>query len=137
MSESANYEQIIYSNEVMTFTTLAAEYCKLINNIATLSQHDFVNKSLRLLALLYVKTLSLPTTEPVDADMIEKSVTQEEWDEVHNAVARKLGRFDQYTETLDPLAGDDAMTSLSEGFADIYQDLKDYIMLTSYAYCTT
>lgn len=129
MSESANYEQIIYSNEVMTFTTLAAEYCKLINNIATLSQHDFVNKSLRLLALLYVKTLSLPTTEPVDADMIEKSVTQEEWDEVHNAVARKVGRFDQYTETLDPLAGDDAMTSLSEGFADIYQDLKDYIML--------
>ncbi|MBO7432836.1 MAG: DUF5063 domain-containing protein [Salinivirgaceae bacterium] len=129
MSASDNYEKTIYSDEVVAFTTLAAEYCKFLNASASFSQKDFVDRALKLLAILYVKTLSLPAVEATDADMIEKSVTQEEWDEVHNAVARKLGRFDQYTETLDPLAGDDAMTSLSEGFADIYQDLKDYVML--------
>jgi len=129
MGESVDYEKIIYADEVITFTALAAEYCKFINSIAAFSQKDFVDKAHKLLALLYVKTLSLPATEPIDADMIEKSVTQEEWDEMHNAVAHKLGRYDRYTETLDPLSGDDAMTSLSEGFADIYQDLKDYITL--------
>ena len=129
MSASDNYEKTIYSDEVVAFTTLAAEYCNFLNASASFSQKDFVDRALKLLAILYVKTLSLPAVEATDADMIEKSVTQEEWDEVHNAVARKLGRFDQYTETLDPLAGDDAMTSLSEGFADIYQDLKDYVML--------
>ncbi len=129
MSASDNYEKTIYSDEVVAFTTLAAEYCKFVNTAASFSQKDFVDRALKLLAILYVKTLSLPAVETTDSDMIEKSVTQEEWDEIHNAVARKLGRFDQYTETLDPLAGDDAMTSLSEGFADIYQDLKDYVVL--------
>lgn len=126
---SDNIENIVYSDAVITFTAMANEYCKFIDTIAICSQKDFIDKAHRLLPLLYVKTLSVPSIEPIDPDMIEKSVTQEEWDEVHNAVAKKLGKFDNYTEQLDPLLNDDAMTSLSEGFADIFQDLKDYLML--------
>lgn len=126
---AADFEKIIYSDEVITFTALAGKYCDMIDRVATFSQRDFVDKSLRLLSILYVKALSLPTIEPIDPDMVEKTVTQEEWDEVHNAVAAKLAGFDDYTELLDPLAGADAMTSLSEGYADIFQDLKDYMSL--------
>lgn len=126
---SDDFEKIIYSDEVMAFTALASEYCRFIDTVAGFSQKDFVDKAHRLLPLLYIKTLSLPAVEAVDQDMIEKSVTQEEWDEVHNAVARKLGKFDRYKEVYDPIAKEDAMSSLSEGFADIFQDLKDYIML--------
>ena len=124
-----DFEKIVYSDEVIAFTALAGEYCNLIDRVATYSQRDFINHQLRLLALIYVKTLSLPDVEPIDPEMVEKTVTQEEWDEVHNAVAAKLAKFDRYTEVFDPLAGDDAMTSLSEGFADIFQDLKDYLSL--------
>lgn len=126
---SDDFEKIVYSDEVITFTALANEYCKFIDYVASFSQKDFVDKAHRLLPLLYVKTLSLPEVEPVDQDMIEKTVTQEEWDEVHNAVAKKLARFDNYKEALDPLRNSDEMTSLSEGFADIFQDLKDYLSL--------
>ena len=124
-----DFETIVYSDEVIAFTALAGEYCNLIDRVATYSQRDFIDQQLRLLALIYVKTLSLPNVEPIDPEMVEKTVTQEEWDEVHNAVAAKLAKFDRYSEVYDPLAGDDAMTSLSEGFADIFQDLKDYLSL--------
>jgi len=126
---TADFEKIVYSDEVIAFTALAGKYCDMVDCVATFSQRDFIDKSLRLLSILYVKALSLPDIEPVDPDMIEKTVTQEEWDKVHNAVAAKLAGFDGYTESLDPLAGDDAMTSLSEGYADIFQDLKDYMSL--------
>ena len=124
-----DFEKIVYSDEVIAFTALAGEYCNLIDRVAAYSQRDFIDHQLRLLALIYVKTLSLPNVEPIDPEMVEKTVTQEEWDEVHNAVALKLAKFDRYSEVYDPLAGDDAMTSLSEGFADIFQDLKDYLSL--------
>ena len=124
-----DFEKTVYSDEVIAFTALAGKYCDMVDCVATFSQRDFIDKSLRLLSILYVKALSLPDIEPVDPDMIEKAVTQEEWDEVHNAVAAKLAGFDGYTESFDPLAGDDAMTSLSEGYADIFQDLKDYMSL--------
>ena len=124
-----DFEKTVYSDEVIAFTALAGKYCDMVDCVAAFSQRDFIDKSLRLLSILYVKALSLPTIEPVDPDMIEKTVTQEEWDEVHNAVAAKLAGFDGYTESLDPLASDDAMTSLSEGYADIFQDLKDYMSL--------
>lgn len=126
---TADFEKTVYSDEVIAFTALAGKYCDMVDCVATFSQRDFIDKSLRLLSILYVKALSLPDIEPVDPDMIEKTVTQEEWDEVHNAVAAKLAGFDGYTESLDPLASDDAMTSLSEGYADIFQDLKDYMSL--------
>ena len=124
-----DFEKIVYSDEVIAFTALAGEYCNLIDRVAAYSQRDFIDHQLRLLALIYVKTLSLPDVEPIDPEMVEKTVTQEEWDEVHNAVVAKLAKFDRYSEVFDPLAGDDAMTSLSEGFADIFQDLKDYLSL--------
>ena len=124
-----DFEKTVYSDEVIAFTALAGKYCDMVDCVAAFSQRDFIDKSLRLLSILYVKALSLPDVEPVDPDMIEKTVTQEEWDEVHNAVAAKLAGFDGYTESLDPLASDDAMASLSEGYADIFQDLKDYMSL--------
>ena len=124
-----DFEKVVYSDEVIAFTALASQYCNMVDRVAAFSQSDFISQQHKLLSLLYVKTLSLPETEPVDPDMIEKTVTQEEWDEVHNAVAAKLAKFDRYSEVYDPLAGDDAMTSLSEGFADIFQDLKDYLSL--------
>ena len=124
-----DFEKTVYSDEVIAFTALAGKYCDMVDCVAAYSQSDFVSQQHRLLSLIYVKTLSLPSIEPIDPEMVEKTVTQEEWDEVHNAVAAKLSKFDRYSEVYDPLAGDDAMTSLSEGFADIFQDLKDYLSL--------
>ena len=124
-----DFESIVYSENVVGFTALAAQYCNMVDKLSLLSQKDFVDKSHRLLPLLYLKAIILPDTEPVMPEMIDKTVTQEEWEEVFHAVAKKLKGVDAYIEVFDSLSDEQQMTSLSEGFADIYQDLKDFITL--------
>ncbi len=122
-----NLEDVVYSENVIGFATLASEYCNLLDTVVLISQKDFVDKLHRLLPLIYLKAIILPDTEPVMPDMIEKDVTQEEWEAVYQTMVRKLENIDEYKEVLDPLNTDEQMSSLSEGIADIYQDLKDFI----------
>ncbi|MGE4287069.1 MAG: DUF5063 domain-containing protein [Salinivirgaceae bacterium] len=122
-------ENRVYSENVIGFTTLAAEYCNLLDGVALLSQKDFIDKAHRLLPLIYLKAIILPDVEPEMPDMIDKSVTQEEWEAVHTTLLKKLKGVDEYQEVWDALNDSQQMISLSEGFTDIYQDLKDYITL--------
>ena len=124
-----DFEEIVYSENVIGFAALATEYCNLLDGVALLSQKEFVDKSHRLLPLIYLKAIILPDTEAAMPDMIEKSVTQEEWEAVYETMVKKLQGIDSYQEILDPLENEDQMASLSEGFADIYQDLKDFVVL--------
>lgn len=124
-----NFEELVYSENVIGFTTLATEYCNLLDGVALLSQKDFVDKAHRLLPLLYLKAIILPDIEPEMPEMIDKTVTQEEWEAVCQTMAKKLEGVDTYTEVLDSLQDEEQMNSLSEGFADIYQDLKDFVVL--------
>lgn len=123
-----DFEAIVYSENVVGFTTLANEYINLLDGVALITQKEFVDKAHRLLPLLYLKAIILPDLEPAMPDMIEKVVTREEWEAVYETLARKMEGFDSYTEVLDPLINEgEEMSSLAEGFADIFQDLKDYI----------
>lgn len=124
-----NFEELVYSENVIGFTTLATEYCNLLDGVALMSQKEFVDKAHRLLPLLYLKAIILPDTEPEMPEMIDKTVTQEEWEAVYNTMFKKLDGVDAYTEVLDALQDEEQMSSLSEGFADIYQDLKDFVAL--------
>jgi hypothetical protein len=122
-----NLEETVYSENVIGFATLASEYCNLLDTVVLISQKEFIDKLHRLLPLIYIKAIILPDTEPVMPDMIEKDVTQEEWEAVYQTMIKKLENIDEYKEILDPLNTDEQMNSLSEGIADIYQDLKDFI----------
>jgi len=124
-----DFEGIVYSENVIGFTTLASQYCNLLDGVALLSQKDFIDKAHRLLPLIYLKAIILPDTKPEMPEMIDKAVTQEEWEAVCDTMINKLAEFDKYEEVLDTLNDDQQMNSLSEGFADIYQDLKDFVSL--------
>jgi len=120
-------ESIVYSENVIGFASLANEYCNIIDSTSLLSQHAFIDKAHRILPLIYLKAIVLPDVEPIMPEMIEKSVTHEEWDAVYETIAPKMGEYDSYTEIYDALNNDEQMNSISEGFADIYQDLKDFL----------
>ncbi len=127
MSMENNYEELVYSENVLGFVTLASEYCNLLDNTALLSQHNFIDKAHRLLPLLYLKAIVLPDMEAHMPEMIEKSVTREEWEAVYETVIPKMGEYDNYQEIYDSLLDEEQMSSISEGFTDIYQDLKDFL----------
>lgn len=124
-----DFEGKVYSENVMGFTLLATEYCNILDGVALLSQKEFVDKMHRLLPLIYLKAIILPDTEAEMPEMIDKVVTQEEWEAVCETLEKKLAGVDEYSEVLDSLRDDGEMYTLSEGFADIYQDLKDYVSL--------
>lgn len=125
-----DFEAIVYSENVVGFNVLVMEYINILDNTVMLSQKQFVDKMHRLLPLIYLKAIILPETEAVMPEMIDKSVTHEEWDAVNTTIAQKLGDHDSYSETFEPLAeSEEQMSSLSEGFTDIFQDLKDYLSL--------
>lgn len=123
-----NLEDIVYSENVVGFNALVMDYLNMLDNVMLMSQYQFIDRSHRLLPLIYLKAIVLPDVEPIMPDMIEKSVTREEWEAVDQTITKKLGHHNNYQEVLDALMTDNnEMTSLSEGFTDIFQDLKDYI----------
>lgn len=123
-------EVVVYSENVVGFNALIMEYIDILDKSVMLSQKQFVDKMHRLLPLIYLKAIILPDTEPIMPEMIDKVVTQEEWDAVHGTLSGKLGEHDAYQEVFDPLSeSGNEMSSLAEGFTDVFQDLRDYLSL--------
>lgn len=132
MEENFNSD-IVYSNNVTEFITVSGEYCAFVENTMRFSKKDFLDKARKLLPLLYLKASLLPKLESLFEDENEKFVTEEDWDFIHNSIQHKLGFHDEYREVFDPLTHEQveqSTASISDNFADIYQDLKNFI--TSY-----
>lgn len=123
---------LVYAKNVLEFVTVASEYCAFITKTDKYPQKEFLDKSQKLLALLYLKGATLPQFELISDAGNEKHVTEVEWITVSNKTAEKLGKHDHYLEVSSPLMrqGEDySSVMISEVFADIYQDLMDCISL--------
>lgn len=131
MSEN-DFEHIVYSKNVIEFVTVANEFCLFIESTDSISREDFVSKIQKILPLLYLKATLIPKIESTFEEVNEKFVTEEEWNLVHKKLATKLGKFDDYLEVFDPLMAESdkpIVASISENLSDIYQDIKDFLML--------
>jgi hypothetical protein len=126
-----NKESLVYSGQVIEFVAVANELCNFMEQAGGFSRFDFIDKSRKILPLLYYKAALLPATEAVFEDGAGKLVTEEDWQAVHDAILNKLGRYNDYPEIIDPVLKDTEESvggSIAENFADIYQDLKDFIL---------
>lgn len=123
---------IVYSQNITEFVTVAGEYCTFVENTLRFSKKDFLEKSGKLLPLIYLKIRLLPRFESIFDDDNEKFVSEEEWDIIHEAVQKKLGLHDEYREVFDPLTHEQleqSTASISDNLADLYQDLKNFTTL--------
>lgn len=123
--------QIIVSKSVIEFVSIANEYCNLVEQIFETEKKDFVDHAVKILPLMYLKGMVLPELELISEDLVEKFVTEEEWETINNDVANILLDDNTYTEVFDPIDEMDEVkeVNLSENFADIYQDIKDFVSL--------
>ena len=122
----------VNSRNILEFVSIAEEFCTFVENTLRFSKKDFLEKSGTLLPLIYLKTRLLPKFDSIFDDDNEKFVSEEEWDFVHQSVKKKLGLHDEYREIFDPLTHEQleqSTSSISDNFADIYQDLKNSITL--------
>ncbi|MPQ46082.1 DUF5063 domain-containing protein [Marinifilum sp. N1E240] len=127
------FEHVVYSKNVIEFVTVANEFCLLVENSAKVEKLEFVETAQKILPLLYLKASMLPKNEVELDEEVEKFVTESDWEFIHSSVKTRMGAHNEFLEVFeDDMEYSDTplVSSISENFADIYQDLKDFI--TSY-----
>lgn len=131
MSEFEDSDQLIYSKNAIEFVTVAAETCLFLEKTNSLEKPEFINKILKLLPLLYLKTSLVEEAELQLEEDLEDFVTEEDYEAIRAQIAGLLGPSDRYLEvfTRDMSLSDEAIaTDISEDLADIYQDLKNFLL---------
>ncbi|MDO3389561.1 DUF5063 domain-containing protein [Bacteroides sp. ET489] len=124
--------QVIFDRNVVEFVTVAAEFCKFLEQAEGMKRATFVDTSLKILPLLYLKASMMPKCEMMGEDMPENFVTEETYEIVRMNLADILGEKDDYLDVFvsDMKYSDQPITKyISEDLADIYQDIKDFIFV--------
>jgi len=127
-----NSSEPVYSRNVIEFVAVANEFCKYAEHASELKGDDLLKILQRILPLMYLKASLLPQLEPYFEDGNEKFVTENDWVRVHDKLREVFGTADDYMEIFDDKARETegaVVASISENMADIYQDIKDFLLL--------
>jgi len=122
----------VYSRNVVEFTAVAVEFCKYAEHASELKGDEMLKILQRLLPLLYLKASLLPELEPFFEDGNEKFVNEADWSRISESFRQLLGTADDYLEIFDEkfeVTEAPVPSSISENMADIYQDIKDFLLL--------
>jgi hypothetical protein len=122
-----NNENPVISRQVIEMITVAHEYCLFIEKSDKQTSSDILSFIQKIGPLLYLKGAMLPTDVEADLQYAERHVAEEQWEEVFKNLRKVLKDQDLYY-ALDENA-DSHQYSLADNLADIYQDMKDFVML--------
>ncbi|MDZ7738988.1 MAG: DUF5063 domain-containing protein [Bacteroidales bacterium] len=124
-------ENIVYSKEVIEFTAVANEYCRFLEEASQADGNKFLWVLQKLLPLLYLKSLYLPDIETKVEEESEKYVREEDWQVLNDMLTAKLGAANDYLDVDTDKDSTEELVygKLSENLADIYQDIKDFLMV--------
>ena len=121
----------VYSRKVLEMLTVANEYCLFLEKAEEYTFDELLNFLQKIAPLIYLKSALLPDVDVEDEDAVEHYVSEEQWETLFNILYNKFGEDDQFhfidhheRSHNDPVKG-----SLAECFTDIYQDLKDFLLL--------
>ena len=121
-------KQYIYQDSTIAFVTAAAQTCLLIEKINEHERDEWLEQIARLLPVLYLRARLLEETETMMEDEPQRFVTEEDYNFALVGVREFLGSDDAYLDVYVDrgVYTDEVQTSyISEGIADIYQELKD------------
>ena len=122
----------IYSRNVIDFVAVANEFCKYAEHASELKGDELLKILQRILPLMYLKASLLPSLNPYFEEGNEKFVTESDWNDINDILKEKFGTANDYLEVFDDKISETdgpVLSSLSENMADIYQDIKDFILL--------
>ena len=127
-----NNSDPVYSLHVIEFVAVANEYCKYSEHASEIKGEELFKILQRLLPILYLKASFLPELTPYFEDGNEKFVTESDYTGILDTFRKKFGSANDYLEVFDDRMNESeapVVASLAENMADIYQDLKDFILL--------
>jgi Domain of unknown function (DUF5063) len=120
-----------YSKSVIEFITVANDFCIFMDSIEKTDTKQIVNYLSKVSPLLYLKASLLPEVVVDDESVNEKFVTHEQYQDLFNVLREKFGKNDTYwvIDLGSAFENSPIKASISENFTDVYQDLKDFVLL--------
>lgn len=129
MSEIPNHPA--YSKNVLEMLMVANDYCTFMAKAETYTKQQLYDYLLKVSPLLYIKGSLLPDITVQNPDALEKFLPEEEWETLFTALRKVFSKEDEFwfIDNNNPNDNKPVKGSLSESFADIYQDMKDFLLL--------
>jgi hypothetical protein len=127
-----NTNEPVYSRNVVEFVAVANEFCKYAERAKELKGDDLLKILQRILPMMYIKASFLPSLDPFFEDGNEKFITESDWIRINDTLRDKFGTADDYLEVFDERVKETegpVVSAISENMADIYQDIKDFLLL--------
>lgn len=118
----------IYDDSTIAFVTAAAQTCLLVEKANEHERNEWREQLLRLLPVLYLRARLLEPDEAMMEEEPQKFVSEEDYNFVLIGMRELLGSDDAYLDVFvdQGIYTDEVQTAyISEGLADIYQELKD------------
>ncbi len=120
-------ENTVVSKQVLEMIAVAHEYCVFLEKAENASADQIVSFFQKIAPLLYLKGAMLPTGIFTEPEHIERFVTEEQWEGIFKILREKFAGIDLYF-ALDE-NNDSHQFSLADNMADVYQDMKDFVLL--------
>ena len=125
------YNEPAFSKNILELIRVAHEYCLFIEKGSGHSDIEIYEFIQRVGPLLYLKGSLMPEVNKENPEASERFVTEEEYESVFNELRGIFNNYDifwlvDYQYALD---NEPSKASLGENLADIYQDLKDFLLL--------
>lgn len=123
--------ELVISKKVIEMITVANEYCLFVEKLINYNKEDVMLYFSRIAPLLYLKGSLMPDIEVADTDANERFVTEEEWLKIYKETKEKFKENNKFSDADNTNHNDSELVTLelSELIADIYQDLKDFVLL--------
>jgi len=124
------YDDVVVSANVIDMFTVANEFCIFTEEAEQYQMGEVLQYYVKICPLLYLKGAILPVVEADDEYYGERFVNEDQWESVFNTLRAVLGGNDDFYslayESQDNVV---LKASVSEHLADVYQDLKDFVLL--------
>jgi hypothetical protein len=119
------------SRNVLEMAAIATEFCAFIETASGTEPMTALVTLGKFVPLLYLRGTLLPEIEPEYPEANERYVTEEQWDAVFLDLRALFDGQDEFLYIGENELGEPASLngSISEHLADVYQDLKDFLML--------
>lgn len=119
------------TKQVIEMLTVANDFCIFTESIEKYTKDDVLSYLQKVCPLLYIKGALLPFVEVSNPEANERFVTEENWTVIYNDTKKVLDKADEFMSIgiEDKMDSTVVICSISEFVADIYQDMKDFILL--------
>jgi len=126
-----NSDPVLFRN-VIEFVAVANEFCKYTEHAPELKGDELLKILQTHTTFDYLKGSLYPKLDPFFEDGNEKFVTEADWNNINEILKEKFGTANDYLEVFDEKINDAEgaiAASISGDMADIYQDVKDFLLL--------